>query len=449
MSGRIRMSENSKKLKQSLLIYTDPKVLSMLLLGFTCGMPFSLTLSTFTIWLTECGVAKTLISLLILLKIPYSLKFIAAPFIESSKIYWLSDKIGHKRSWALLSQLGLILSTACLSLCDPASNLVATALALFLVVCCMACQDVILYGYQITSLNKNQYGPGAACVMLGYRLGMVTASAGALYIADIYGWQTSYLTIATLMGMGIIFVSISPEPQNALSVEQNQEALAKVGFHKHDKKFSSKISSAVTIPFRLLIATPHWPWLLFFICTFKAGDTLAHTMAGVFYIEYLDFTKTEIASVVKTFGLFATILGGVISGVMVRFVGALPSMLLSGVMHTVGILLFVALYYYGYHNIYLLYVTTAFENTTNGMMISSFIAYLYHLSTPPYSAIMYPFLWGIFSLSRTLVAASSGLLVDSLGWVKFFVLCTLLCLPGLLTLIKIISLQKNLNTKIT
>lgn len=410
------------------LIYITPQMFSMVILGFCSGLPFLLTLSTLNLWLVESGISKVTVGLLGLLHLPYSLKFVYAPFMDAVRIPWFYKRLGHRRSWALASQMCLMMFIACLACCDPQEHLPAILVLAFLISCAKASQDVVLYTCQIEILSKEQYTAGATCVIVGYRLGMLISGAGAIYLAAQYGWQVAYLIMAALVGTGVVYILSIAEPKPLHSHINPLTHLEHVGFHPR-ASLAHQTFQALCIPFRLLKKYPYRVSLLAFLVWFKIGDSLSHFMANAYYLE-LGYSKIEIGRVVKTFGMCASLLGGVTAAVLERMYGMRTALVIAGGSHMLSIFLMIVLGWVGYH-MPTFYATMALEHSTNGMAMSLFIAYLYQLSPQPYAAILYPFLWAVHSVGRDLSNTLSGWLAEMLGWYPFFTLCALISMPSL------------------
>jgi PAT family beta-lactamase induction signal transducer AmpG len=323
---------------------------------------------------------------------------------------------------------------------NPAAHPGLTALLAFAVAFWSATQDIVIDAYRVEILEEPQFGAGAATIVLGYRVGMLVSGAGALYLATFVGWFTTYVLMAALMAVGIIAVLVNPEPKVKKSRESlDQEARvatylrARPHLRGHMAKALSWIYSAVISPFAEFVGRRGWFWILLFILLYKFGDALAGVMGNPFYVE-LGFTKIQIANFSKAFGLAATIIGGVIGGLIVNRMGILKSLLICGLLQMVSNLMFAALAAAG-NNTAMLGLTIAIENLSGGMGTAAFVAYLSSLCNVAYTATQYALLTSLMAFGRTLLSSSGGWLADHMDWISFFVLTTVAALPGLLLLL--------------
>ncbi|MEI6557601.1 MAG: MFS transporter [Rhodospirillaceae bacterium] len=423
-----------------LAVYRDRRMLTILLLGFSSGLPLALTGATLTVWLTEARLPMAVIGLFLLARLPYSLKFLWAPLIDRARLPWLTRRFGRRRGWALLTQAALMAALVALSGCDPAAAPWAMAAMALLVAFASASQDVVVDAYRVESLDQTQFGAGAATYVLGYRLGMLISGAGALYLASVLSWPEVYVVMAAAVMVGVATILLSPEPGGAaaaaLLAREHAEATAlalRRGLTGRRARIAAWFYGAVVAPLRDFMRHPAWLAILFFITLFKLGEVFAAGMVNPFYLE-LGFTKIEIASVTKLFGLGATIIGGLVGGAMVARFGINRGLLVTGTLQMVSNLAYVALAYAG-HDVGMLMASVAAENICAGMATAAFVAYLSSLCSVAYTATQYALLTSLTGIGRDLFAAGSGLAAERLGWIPFFLLATLLCLPGLILLL--------------
>lgn len=432
------MSEPSRQSwLQTLVVYTDRRVIAILLLGFSSGLPLLLTLSTLTIWLAEEGISKTTIGLFALVGLPYSIKFLWAPLIDRLPLPPLTTLLGRRRGWAVGTQLALMIGIVGLGGADPATNLLAMAWWAAFVAFASASQDVVIDAYRVELLDEAQYGAGAAMYVAGYRIGMLAAGAGALFLAEATTWFLVYCAMAALVLIGVGTILLSPEPEAADVPEREQRAAdwlrQKTRLTGAPMRILEWLHGAVISPFADFVARPAWLTILLFILLYKFGDALAGVMANPFYVE-IGFTKGEIASVSKIFGLAATLMGGFIGGLMVVRVGILRSLFLCGVLQMLSNLMFAVQAVVG-HDIGMLTLVIALENLAGGMGTAAFVAYLSALCNVAYTATQYALLSSFMSFGRTTLSSSGGWIADQTDWVVFFVITTIAALPGLLLLV--------------
>jgi PAT family beta-lactamase induction signal transducer AmpG len=352
--------------RETVALYREPQMLVLLLLGFSSGLPIVLIGGTLTIWLREAEVSRAAIGLFAYAFAPYTFKFAWAPILDRVPIPWLTARLGRRRSWMLVAQAGLVASIWLLGRADPTVDLAATALAALAVAFFSASQDVVIDAYRVEILPRASLGAGAGVAIVGYRLGMWVAGAGALFLADRIGWSTTYAAMALCVLVGVGTALAAPEPAYAGAPRPAGE-----------RRFGTWLRAAVIEPFEdfflrqgLTIALA----ILLFISLYKACDVLLTLMAGVFYVD-LGFTKSDIAQVSGTFGLFATLAGGLAGGALVFRLGILRSLLVAGVLQALSNLMFASLAVIGPSKAFYV-LTVAVENFSGGMGNAAFIAYL-------------------------------------------------------------------------
>lgn len=421
-------------------VYADRRVLAILFLGFSSGLPLALTAGTLGVWLAKAGVDKTTIGLFALVGVPYTFKFLWAPLVDRVPVPWLTRRLGRRRGWAVAAQLALMAAVFALGTVNPAEEPVLTALLALAVAFCSASQDIVIDAYRVEILEERQFGAGAAMIVLGYRLGMLVSGAGALYLAAYAGWHTAYAVMAALVMVGIVTVLLNPEPRrprNRTTEEQEARVAAYLAARPHLRGRRAHglawLYGAVVAPFAEFMGRRGWVFVLLFILLYKFGDALAGVMSMPLYVE-LGFTETEIANVSKVFGLAATIVGGIVGGVVVNRLGIIKSLFLCGILQMLSNLMFAGLALAG-HSLPTLTLTIAIENLSGGMGTAAFVAYLSGLCNVAYTATQYALLSSFMSFGRTLLASSGGWLADHMSWVDFFLLTTAAAVPGLLLLL--------------
>ena len=408
-----------------LAVYLDRRILAILVLGFSSGLPLLLTFSTLSVWLAEQGVSKTEIGLFALVGLPYSYKFLWAPVVDRLPLPWLTRALGRRRGWALATQIALVAAILAMGQGDPAADPWTVALLAVLVAFASASQDIVIDAYRVEILDEEQYGAGAATIVAGYRVGMLVAGAGALFLADSWGWQAAYVLMACLMLPAVAVVLLSPEPPDpGLVPIRGATRLARV---RH------WLAGAVLAPLADFMRRPGWMPILLFILLYKLGDAFLGAMTNPFYID-LGFSKTEIAEVSKLFGLAATFAGLAVGGMMVRRFGLLVSLLVCGVLQAASNMVFIAQVMAG-HDVPVLMVTIAVENLTGGMGTAVFVAYLSQLTNVAFTATQYALLSSFMAVGRSVLASPSGAVADQVGWIGFFLTSTAVAIPGLLLLL--------------
>ena len=400
--------------RQAFEVYRDRRMLAILGMGFSSGLPLALTAGTLSIWLREAGVSLTDIGLFALVGLSYNLKFLWAPVMDRAPLPFLTARLGRRRSWALVVQVGLALAILALGRCDPLQDRWQLALLAAIVAFLSASQDIIIDAYRVELLDADEQGAGAAVTQLGYQFGMLASGAGALYLAA-FGWTAAYSVMAACVAVGFITVLATREPEPALL------------------RTSHRFRAAVIEPFLDFARRRDWIVILVFIVLYKVGEAMGGRMSNPFYVE-LGFSKSEIASIVKIFGVAATMGGVFFGGALVARVGAMRALLAAGIVQMLSLVMYIAQFLAG-HAIVVLAVTNSLENIAMGMGSAAFVAYLSQLCSRASTATQYALLSALATSPRTVISAAAGWLAQHLGWVQFFLFCTAACLPGLAILL--------------
>jgi PAT family beta-lactamase induction signal transducer AmpG len=421
---------------RSFAVYGDRRVLMVLALGFSSGLPLLLTFSTLSAWLKGEGISRTAIGLFALVGTPYALKFLWSPVIDRLSLPWLSRRLGRRRGWGILIQVLLIIAILALGTTDPLTQIGWTAALAVTVAFLSASQDIVIDAYRVEILDQHQQGPGAGAVQAGYRLAMLAAGAGALLIASKFGWFWAYGTMAVLLSVGLLVLVLGPEPDvklSAATIERERQAdaflAARPQLRGRPAKLIAWLYGAVVCPFGDLMSRPGWLALLIFIIGYKMGEAMAGAMANTLYIE-MGFALDEIAWVSKIFGFGATVAGTIIGGALVVRLGTMRALMVFGVLQSLGNLFYVLQALAG-HDIRVLALCVLAENLSAGMAGSALVAYISGLCNVAYTATQYALLSSLTAVGRTLFASASGRLADLLGWVDFFLLTTVITLPAL------------------
>ena len=407
----------------ALAVYGDRRILCILFLGFASGLPLALTGSTLSAWLAKGGVDKTTIGLFALVAIPYAYKFVWSPVVDGLRVPLLTRLLGRRRGWAVASQLALMAAIAALGVMDPTREPWTVAALAVLVAFLSATQDIVIDAYRVEILDEQSQGAGAAAVQLGYRVGMLVSGAGALFIAEFYGWTAAYMTMAALLGVGIATILLNREPKASATVAAGHQPDGVAGW----------IRAHVIMPFADVLKRPDWAVILGFIVFYKFGDAVAGVMANPFYIE-TGFSLAEIAAISKLFGFVATLVGIVAGGVMVARFGTYRALLLCGILQMGSNLMFALQALVG-HDTTMLAATIAIENFTGGMGSAAFVAYISSLCSVAFTATQYALFSSLAVVGRTTLSSGGGWLADQVDWVTFFVLSAVAAIPGILLLL--------------
>lgn len=386
------------------------RMLVAALMGFSSGLPLLLTLTLLQAWLTENDLSLDAIGLFSLITLPYSFEFIAGPFIDRYTPPWL----GRRRGWLFAVQLVLGASITALGMTNPHGNLTLVAVCALLVALFSALQDTVINAYRRETLADDEQGLGASMYIWGYRVGMLVASGGGLILAQYVGFQMTFAIMGLLMLPGLLTTLLAPEPDNHHPLPPNLRVAVVGPF----VDFFTQRRNAVLI--------------LLFIVLYKLGDTLATTMTTPFYLQ-LGFTTAQIGTVVKLFGFWAVVLGGVVGGSAILRIGQYRALWWFGLLQAVSTATFACLVYTG-PSLPWLAVVIAAENFTGGMGTAAFVGFMANLTNKEFTATQYALLTSLMSVPRTLLASSTGFMATSLGWAGFFITCALLAVPGLLLL---------------
>lgn len=397
--------------KSILKIICSGRMLVALLMGFACGLPLLLTISLLQAWMKEEGVDLTVIGLMALVGLPYTLKFLWSPFLDRFTLPFF----GRRRGWLLVAQLSLIFSIVGLSLTDPGNNPWMVAFAAFLVTFFSASQDIVVDAYRREDLPDEELGLGSSLYVNGYRVGMLLASGGGLIMADHMPFSMVYVIMAACMLPGVLTTLLAPEPDASAGTPKS---LKEAAIGPLVEYFSR--SGAV--------------WILAFILLYKIGDTMASAMTMPFYLD-IGFSKTEIGAVVKLFGFWATIAGSLIGGVLMLRMGINRSLWIFGFLQALSTAGFAILAKIGY-NIGLLSGVIAFENLSAGMGTAAYVAFMASITNKKFTATQYALLTSLMGIPRVMASAPTGFLAKNIGWEGFFIFCTMIAIPGMLLLFK-------------
>ncbi|MDB3973105.1 AmpG family muropeptide MFS transporter [Gammaproteobacteria bacterium] len=405
------------KMLKNISPYLEKKMLITLGMGFVSGVPLLLTITLLQAWLTDEGVSKSTIGLFALVGVPYSLKFLWAPIFDR----YVISKLGRRRGWILITQVLLIFSIIGLGMTNPAMNAANVALLAIFVTFFSASQDIVIDAYRRESLSDNEQVLGASSYVLGYRIGMLSAGAGGLILADLMSYQFVYLIMALVMIGGVLITLIADEPVNFSEPSTFLDAVRNP-FIEFFKRHGDSINNNISIPVLILL----------FILLYKVGDTMAHSLSTNFYLE-MGYTKTEIGTVVKVFGLIATLVGAFIGGLLSIKIGLYKSLVSFGIFQAIATLGFAVLAI-STKSLMLLASVITLENLAAGMGYTAYLAFIANMTNKQFTATQFALMTAIMSLPRTLFSGSSGFLVEILGWEYYFIFCSLIAFPALIIL---------------
>jgi PAT family beta-lactamase induction signal transducer AmpG len=402
-------------------LYTDRRMLAILLMGFSSGLPLLLGFSTLSYWLSKEGMSLTAIGGLLAASAPYSFKFLWAPLIDQGRLPFFTRLFGLRRGWMLAIQILLAMSIVALGFGDPRESIAYIATMALVVAFLSASQDIVIDAYRIEILEDHEQGAGAAMTQTGYRFGLLVAGAGAIALADFVAWSWIYSLMAALVGVGMFGALIAPEPARIIRDRGEPSGVTDV------------LHFAVVAPLTDLLRRQGIVWILLFVLLYKYGDALAGAMANPFFHQ-IGFSGVEIASVTKVFGVAATLVGIFAGGLLVAKVGVWWSLVAGGILQAITNLLFAVLAAAG-NDLTLLAVAVGADNFAGGLGSAAFVAYLSGLCNVSFTGTQYALLTSLMAFGRTLFATASGPLAEQAGWVVFYISTTAIAIPGLLLLL--------------
>ena len=422
----------SQELKPSwgatLRVYLEPATVRMLFLGFSAGLPLLLVLGTLSFRLREAGIDRTTIGYLSWVGLAYAFKWAWAPLVDRLPIPLLSRLLGRRRAWLLLAQGMVVAGLIGMALTDPKLSLKALVGCALLAAFGSATQDIALDAFRIESAEAKRQAALAAAYQTGYRLAMIWAGAGVLWIAawaeldsatgyQQAAWQTAYSVMAASMGVGVLTVLLSPEPlRRPLPPSKNAAAW---------------LREVLVEPFADFLRRYRWQaaLILALIAVYRISDVVMGIMANPFYVD-MGYTKDEVAAVTKIFGVIMTLAGAFIGGAMTMRMGVMRVLMLGAVLSAASNLLFAWLGSRG-HDLQALILVISADNLSSGIASAAFIAYLSSLTNVTYSATQYALFSSMMLLLPKFLAGYSGWFVDLFGYVDFFTLTACLGVPVL------------------
>jgi PAT family beta-lactamase induction signal transducer AmpG len=428
---------------QAILVYRQPRMAASLALGFSCGLPFILVGQTLSAWLRQAGIERATIGMLAWVALLYTVKFLWAPFVDRLQLPLLHRMLGRRRSWMLLAQIGIALGVAHLASLNPAVNLTAVALGAMFIAFASATQDIAVDAWRVESAPPAEQGALAAGYQLGYRVAVMTGTAGAFWIAADHGWQVSYLAMAGLVAVGIATTLLAQEPtptvaRESLMAEQRVVDWLAVRAHWPQglRTVGGTFIGAVVCPltdFFSRYGLALGVLLFAFVGSYRLTDYAMGPMANPFYLDH-GYSLKEVAAVVKAFGLVASLLGVVIGGVVVARLGVLRALAAGSIMMMISNLGFAGLA--GTHEASIAWLAgvNSFDNIAYNVHGTSLLAFLASLTSARYTATQYAVLSSIYALPGKLLMGFSGVVVDHIGYPAFFTYTASLSVPGLVLL---------------
>ncbi len=412
----------------ALRVYLHRRVLAMLFLGFSAGLPLPLVFATLSAWLATAGVSKTSIGMFAWLGITYSLKFVWAPLVDRMPLPGLTAWLGRRRSWMLVAQLGVASALLGLARLDPADGLALVAWLSLAVAFCSATQDIAVDAWRIEAAEARMQGAMAASYQFGYRLAMLAAGAGALFIADLVSWPAAYRSMAMLMMVGVVTVLLVSEPDGL----RPPQAAAAPGGAPWTARLAQWFATAVVGPFADFFRR-NGAWalvLLGFIACYRISDLILGVMANPFYLD-VGFSLSQIAAIAKVFGFAMTIAGAALGGVAVARYGPVRPLIAGAILVAATNLLFAGLAFLGQADPRYLAATISADNLAAGFAGTVFIAFLSSLTSVAYTATQYALFSALMMLLGNFIGGFSGRVVEATDWVTFFLYASTMGVPAI------------------
>ena len=428
MSDNTANSDQKPRLpwRDALRVYLEPASLRMLLLGFSAGLPLLLVFGTLSFWLREAGIDRTTIGHLSWVGLAYGFKWAWSPLVARLPIPLFTRWLGRRRSWLLLSQSVIMGALVAMALTDPRLTLAPMVWGALAVAFGSATQDIALDAYRIESASTERQGALAATYQTGYRIAMIWAGAGVLWIAaraEVDGaalyqpeaWRTAYLVMAASMLVGVLTVLLSPEPQHRVLAPA--------------KNIGEWARGALVAPFADFLGRYRWHAVLILalIAVYRISDVVMGIMANPFYVD-MGYTKDEVAAVTKIYGVIMTLAGAFVGGSLSLRFGVMRILLLGAVLSALTNLLFAWLAGYG-HSVPALIAVVSADNLASGIASAAFVGYLSSLTNVSYSATQYALFSSLMLMLPKFVAGFSGDYVNAFGYAGFFTSTALLGLP--------------------
>ncbi|MDX1676389.1 AmpG family muropeptide MFS transporter [Arsukibacterium sp.] len=417
-----------------LRIYFQRQVLIIFVLGFSSGLPLMLVFGVLSFWLREAGVSRADIGYFSWVALAYAVKWLWSPLADNLKIPLLYHWLGRRRSWLLTSQLAVAIAIGCMAFTDPQQNLALMAALAVMLAFSSATQDINVDAFRIESAVVEMQAALAAAYLTGYRLAMILASAGTLWLAalfsdgsayDLSGWQHAYLVMALCMLPGIVTTLLCKEPVSGLQQQQHTDGSLL-------QRFAGWLRHAVIAPFIDFFSRYKWHALLILalIACYRLTDVVMGVMANAFYVD-MGYSKEEVASISKIFGVIMTLIGAALGGVLINQFGIMKILFAGAILSAATNLLFSALSQIGYDLMWLTLVISA-DNLSAGIATSAFIAYLSSLVNLAFTATQYAMFSSLMLLLPKFTGGFSGQWVDHFGYSNFFIMTAAMGLPVLI-----------------
>jgi MFS transporter, PAT family, beta-lactamase induction signal transducer AmpG len=431
MTAAQESAETRRRFGEALSVYLRGRVLIVLFLGFSSGLPLALSGSTLLVWMREAGVDLGTIGLFALVGTPYTIKFLWAPLVDALDVPVLSRLLGRRRGWLVFSQLLLMAATVFLAFTDPAKAPWLVAFGALLVAASSATQDIVIDAFRVETLRPNEQAAGMASFVAAYRIGMLISTAGALFLVSGFegfglvksnAWTAGYLAMAACVLIGVVTTLVATEPEKSAAVAADHAA------HANEDPLT-RVFKAAAGAFAEFLTRDMALVVLGFVVLYKFCDAFAGTMTAPFVID-LGFTRNDYAAIVKGVGLAATLIGGFAGGMVARALPMVTCLWLGALLQAASNLVFAWLALVG-TNHWALTAAIIAENFTGAIGTVIFVAYLSALcKNPLHTATQFALLSALSAVGRTYLSSGAGYIAQSTGWPLFFVISALVALPS-------------------
>jgi PAT family beta-lactamase induction signal transducer AmpG len=412
-------------MSELLSLFFRPRMLVVFLLGFSSGLPLALTGGTLQAWLTDAGIALPTIGRFALVGIPYTVKFLWAPLLDACA----PPILGRRRGWALIAQGAVIASILAVGSCNPSENLALIAIFAFILVFASATQDIVLDALRTELLSESEYGAGAGMYVMGYRIAMLVSGALALYLADsvsgaAISWSSVYWIMAAVMSIGMITVICCPEPQVSLVLSSPDQGPI--------DKTAPRLRDRVLLPFIDFFRRPASMAIISFVTVYKLSTMMA-TALTVTFLMSRGYSKTEIATVSKVYGLLATIGGTLAGGALMTKLSLKRALWIFGILQSFAGLSFLPLTIIPKNFLLLVWVLTT-ENFLIGLGVAAISGFMMKICSRQFTGTQFALLSSLTAISRVVLVSQAGEIAARLGWFWFYLSSVTLALPGLILL---------------
>jgi len=398
--------------RSTIKIILSPKMLAMFALGFSSGFPFYVIREVLKAWLTDANVDLGTIGLFSAVALPYTWKFVWSPAMDG----FTPPFLGRRRGWMLLTQIGLLILIAAMGQLNPTESLKIMAVVAFSIAVFSASQDIVLDAFRREYLTDEELGLGTGIWMNAWRFGMFASTGTAFFLADSIGYSAVHLVLSIMMGIGIITTLLVSEPDTGVTPPRS-------------------LQETVIEPFREFFSRGGAWWVLAFILLYKIGDNMAGAM-NIPFILKTGFTKQEYFVIVKGIGMLALFGGAFLGGIVMIRLGIANSLWVFGILQAASTACFALLVVFGKNHV-LLSGIVAFEFLATGLGQAAYASYMAVQTNKRFTATQYAMMTSLMAIPGTVAAAVTGYMAEYLGWTGFYIVCSLVAIPGMLLLARI------------